>query len=188
MVGRASSRLPRSPKASPFLLELLALSAFFASARLRAIASLILTGVFGTGGSSWGRGLRRDLDGVWGEDFVRTRVGETIGADGFDGESARVRDAGGIRAFAFDGVRARGGGGTRDIWIENDKLNVNQVAVGIRDVTIMASLVIRTEQILTGSTIFGRGRDYVTFRLTGASFEFQTYTLCTICPAITLSF
>jgi hypothetical protein len=69
------------------------------------MASLILTGVFGTGGSSWGRGRRKDLDGVWGVDLVRARAGEAMLDEGFSGDAARERDVGGNRTFGFDGLR-----------------------------------------------------------------------------------
>jgi hypothetical protein len=69
------------------------------------MASLILTGVFGTGGSSWGRGRRKDLDGVWGVDLVRARAGEAMLEEGFRGDAARERDVGGSRTFGFDGLR-----------------------------------------------------------------------------------
>ena len=95
----------RSSNVPPFRLELLALSAFLTSARLSAMASLMLTGVFGTGGSSWGRVLRNDFDGVWGVDLVRARAGETMLDEGFIGDAARERDVGGTSTFDFDGLR-----------------------------------------------------------------------------------
>jgi hypothetical protein len=104
-VGRASSSAAKSSNPPPFRLELLALSTFLASARLDAMASLILTGVFGIGGSSWGRGLRKDLAGV-GVDFVRTRrAGEAMLGEGFNGDAARERGVGGTSTFGFDGLR-----------------------------------------------------------------------------------
>jgi len=68
-VGRASSSEPilSKPPLAPLRLD------FLASARLSAMASLMLSAVFGIGGSSTGAG--RALDGVVGlaADWVRTR-------------------------------------------------------------------------------------------------------------------
>jgi hypothetical protein len=86
------------------------------------MASLILTGVFGTGGSSWGEGLRSDLDGVWGVDLVRTRAGEVMLGDGFNGDAARVRFDDGTNTFGLDdGEREDDGGGIRDMLFQTSK-------------------------------------------------------------------
>jgi hypothetical protein len=99
--GFASLRFSKSPK--PALFPKLAPdegadAAFFASARFRAMTSLMLSGAFGIGGSaSTGGGLRIALDGDLGTDFVLTR-GEEAPVAGLDGEGAREREEGGASA------------------------------------------------------------------------------------------
>ena len=75
---------------------------FLASARLRAMASLMLRGALGMGGSSsTGGGLRRALDGDLGTDFVLTR-GEGAPTTSLDGEGAREREGGESTVFAVE--------------------------------------------------------------------------------------
>lgn len=79
--------------------------AFFASARLSAIASLILrTGVFGTGTSSSGDARRTDFEGDLGIDLVLRRgvAGELVVA-GLEGDDAREREVGGTSVVLTGG-------------------------------------------------------------------------------------
>lgn len=77
-------------------------AAFFASARFRAMTSLMLSGAFGIGGSaSTGGGLRIAFDGDLGTDFVLTR-GEETPVAGLDGEGAREREGGASAVLAVE--------------------------------------------------------------------------------------
>lgn len=85
-------------------------AAFLASARLSAMASLMLRGILGVGISSSGGTRRIGLEGDFGIDFVRTRGVEGVAtalADGLDGDGAREREVGGTD-FGIDFVRTRG--------------------------------------------------------------------------------
>lgn len=86
-----------SSKVSKFVsVVILFAVAFFASARLSAIASLMLrAGAFGIGISSSGDARRTDFEGDLGIDLVRRRgveAGELVPADGLEGDDARERE------------------------------------------------------------------------------------------------
>ena len=105
--GSASSRPVKSSGCPPAGLFRLA---FFASARLSAMASFILMDAFGMGGPS-SSCLLRAGDCV--ADLVRMRVGVAAFTERLAGVGRR-RDTDGISDFGFEGVRD-GDGGIRDI-------------------------------------------------------------------------
>jgi hypothetical protein len=105
-IGSASLRFSKSSKPAPLFPKLATDededAAFLASARFRAMTSLILSGILGiSGSSSTGGGLRIVLDGDLGTDFVLTR-GEDAPAAGLDGEGARKREGGASAVFAVE--------------------------------------------------------------------------------------
>ena len=110
--GSASSRPVKSSRFPPVDLFRLA---FFASARLSAMASFILMDAFGIGGSSSSCLPRVGLLGDCVVDLVRVRVGVAVFTVGLEGDVGRRRDAGGISDFCFEGVRVDEGCGMRDI-------------------------------------------------------------------------
>lgn len=57
-------------------------------------------------------------------DFVRTRAGDAMLEDGFEGEAARERDVGAASAFALAGFRDEDGGGIRDIFFRSTCLSI----------------------------------------------------------------